>query len=691
MIPARPRNADDGSWVGCMALAIWFLVVAACPIAADGDRDFVRLGGIGTGWISIGKDATFGPVLGSPIGMEAVGVARGSFAALWTEAGGVRASRVLAGSSGYGLPVSRQIRSGAHFPFADATFADDDLPVQVELRAFVPVLMHDATASNLPCAVFVYRLKNVARAPVQAAVAMSWETMLGRSGRSRPGVPLEGVAVRRIPPSDGAVGLRFDGPELRDELVRDLRVHNARGSEAVLAEYPLAADASTAVWDVSEVQPSWWPEFADRGQVSVVGVQHTPGQGMAAACVAMRLALKAGETKEIAFAVAWYRPRLYDGSGQAWVPAYARRFADAQAVATHVLKDRRMYATLSEEWQVAVRRSPLGASRVEALAAELEEMAACSFYGSPDRDERRPPVAFRLAGDSREPNDLLSPAERARLQGCLLAAFPELDALDLSERVSRIAEAVSNRAEDAALVRLVHRHLERTHDTVWLTSVWAKMHVVVQRMWADGEAGPALDSYTLRALKDLAASANDSKMAEELAGRSAKRELPSGIPVVSAWSAWDERLGCALDQGGVLKLMPSGLEVGRILAGPVFHPRFMATVEYRPRPVGLEVSFRVDRLFRPHSGMPDTASTGGLTLAALEVPLLADAAAVKPQVVLSRGPIGVALVTVSGRVVRIDLDTPVLVQTGDTLAVSLGKTVADVAADKAALQAARRP
>jgi uncharacterized protein (DUF608 family) len=171
------------------------------PILTQYDQDHLArialpLGGIGTGTISLGgrgdlrdfeiyshPDKGFTPPNG--------------FFALWAKPeGGEPVARCLEGviepwlyegASGcpipnHGLPRFRHCTFAAAYPLAQVFFSDPEVPLDVRLEAFNPLIPADADSSGIPLAVLRYVLKNKTSQPVTASVCGSLQNFIGNDG-----------------------------------------------------------------------------------------------------------------------------------------------------------------------------------------------------------------------------------------------------------------------------------------------------------------------------------------------------------------------------------------------------------------------------------------------------------------------------------------------------------------------------
>lgn len=606
--------------MGRVRCAVWLLAAlsvgpARGSVATSGQiAEAARLGGLGTGWIAIRADGGFGRSALAGNLSHPTGEQTGSFAAIWTEAGGKTDARVLAQSNPYGLPACKRTEVRAHFPFVDVAYLDDDMPVSVSLRAYAPIQLHDPYSSGLPVLIMVYTVRNMARAPVGVSLLVSWQSLLGLDAIPGRAGNRTGVTAERAPAGGGAIGIRFSGPPLADRSVDDLRVYNARGSQVLLAEYSSPGlEATTAAWNALDPAPGWWSQFGKAGSVSGSIGSAVENELHPAGCVAVKTSLRPAETRTMAFAIGWHSPRVYDREGTPWRHPYAETYPDAEAVARRVLHDRNLIMALGQEWQAALERSGPGSVSMPAMCEELEEVVAGSVFLSSENGPDARAMRFGLQGS----NGAISGADRARLQSCLLASFPSLDALELVARVREAAgaEGVGPGAlsEAAWLIRMTAFHHMQVGSADWLSGLWDSIRLLGRKV-LDAVPTGTVGTAPLLALADLASQANDREMSEQcqrgLASASA-HTIPDDPR--SAWLDWQKALGCAID--GRTETLVMGPQQGArsgVLTGPVFGSRFWGTYTARVNPARSLHEFRLDRVIQWQTGRGDAADRAGV-------------------------------------------------------------------------------
>ena len=147
-------------------------------------RIALPIGGIGTGTISLGGrgDLRDWEIMNHP----AKGFNPGGcfFAVNIQTPGGDSITRVLEGqidpanyegASGcpipnHGLPRFRHCNFEAAYPFGQVLLSDPEVPVNVKLQAFNPLIPTDPDLSGIPCGVFRYTLQNQTDQPLIVSV-----------------------------------------------------------------------------------------------------------------------------------------------------------------------------------------------------------------------------------------------------------------------------------------------------------------------------------------------------------------------------------------------------------------------------------------------------------------------------------------------------------------------------------------
>ncbi len=401
----------------------------------------VPMGGIGCGTFDLVTDGAVSNATINNNWDQPTGDLNGCFAALWTRAGGRTGARALLLQSPYKLPVVSALDFQGLYPQAFVEYPDRSLPVTVSLRAFSPLIPHDVKNSALPVALFVFTIKNVSRAPVDAAVALSWENLLGVGGSTTTErfTDRTGNAVHTLAPEQGMFGLRFTAtPRQAGSPADRLRENGVADADyALLGAAPgPQAQVTTAGWNALDATPGWWAQFDEDGSVAGSAGLGAEGSVHPAGVVAIRVALKDLESVEIPFAVAWYTPRLWTLSGVEYGHQYQRTFSGAVEVARYALADRFAMAALTDEWQHALLRSSLPGWLQRALINGASTLSTNSIL-TRDDGSAKPKVArslFAMLESPRDGRGVLGALAHLAVSGRLAQAwFPRLSVQELRE------------------------------------------------------------------------------------------------------------------------------------------------------------------------------------------------------------------------------------------------------------------
>ena len=357
--------------VQILTLALLALAVAAPArfdrstgaITSERWRSGVPLGGIGCGVVELLTDGSFGNFTINHNWDRPTGWMKGTFAAVFADDGKKKCVRVLrlAGSDEYeGVENVAGTSYVGMFPMVTLAYSDRELPVEVTLRAFSPLIANNAADSSLPVACFDVHLKNTGRSKVTAAIALTWENILGFGGREdAQWQSTEGNSQEaKTSPSRGLEGVLFSTKQTYEGQRQN-----------VVGQYYLAARKAPGVevttcpaWDTAGKSVGFWKGFSSSGRLGAAG-------GGLGGAVAARTTLGPGQEKRLRFLVVWFMPH-HVTIHHIEQPAteerkedvghyYLNRFEDPLATAQYVAKneDRLREETLA--WQRPVLESNL--------------------------------------------------------------------------------------------------------------------------------------------------------------------------------------------------------------------------------------------------------------------------------------------------------------------------------------------
>jgi len=213
-----------------------------------------------------------------------------------------RERREAAGSgerlgAAYGQKMVAEAYCSSLPPAVNLRYADPELPVEVGLTGFSPLIPHDYESSNLPVAVLVFQVANRTTEPAEVSVADSHETYIGRPDTGT----AEGTR-NRVVRSDGLVGvlLETDGSGVREEHrgAVELAVPESSAKVTYLREW--ASDGNGS---------DFFSKFSQNGELGNSDAAVAP-KAFKAGALAAKVRLAPGESREIPFFIGWYFPKM---------------------------------------------------------------------------------------------------------------------------------------------------------------------------------------------------------------------------------------------------------------------------------------------------------------------------------------------------------------------------------------------
>ncbi len=240
-------------------------------------RSGVPLGGIGCGKIELFTDGSFGGFTINHNWDRATGWMKGIFAAVFADDGSRKSATMLRLASPEEYEGVDNVAGTTYvgmFPKAQVAYSDPELPVEISLHAFSPLIPHNAADSALPAACIEFTVKNPGKSGVTTSVAISWENTLGTGGdRKEEWTNTDGNHQEAAATPGGLQGVLFSTNNSYDD-----RRQNTVGQYLVVAETgdgieitTCPASLSNSIWmsfrksfSDDSVPPSFQTLFAQR-------------------------------------------------------------------------------------------------------------------------------------------------------------------------------------------------------------------------------------------------------------------------------------------------------------------------------------------------------------------------------------------------------------------------------------------
>ena len=272
-----------------------------------------------------------------------------------------------------GLPRFATSRLRGDYPFVTIDFDDPDMPVDVRLEAFTPLIPLNPEDSGLPCGILTYTLTNTSDQPVALTIVGSLIN------------PVGGVALDRFS-NLAAGGTGKNSNEVREEAgLRGLFLHSQQFSP----EHVQYGDMTLATThDSITVKPVWhrggwfdflrefWNDFSSDGKLEDLGYDTPSEMGKTdTGSLGLMDTLAPGASGSYRFVLAWSFPNRPDSWSKKDAPLtrnhYATRFDTSWSVATYVVEQFERLEGETRRFRDALFSSTLPGYVLDALSANI--------------------------------------------------------------------------------------------------------------------------------------------------------------------------------------------------------------------------------------------------------------------------------------------------------------------------------
>ncbi len=293
----------------------------------------VALGGIGVGKFELCRDGKVRNLVTNNNWDAPLNELNGSFFAAWakpTGKGETPIHRALVLRSEYAFEPVKSIDYDGVFPTAAMGFRDPALPVSIQLNAFSPLLPNNVKDSSLPVALYEFTLENPTDREQEAAIAFSWENIVGLGAWGDPRWyhywDDRQANTQRFAQDDGMKGIIFKNKKTRTPLSDGDYTLACVEQEGVQVSYRLQ-------WDTRSDGLDDWSAFREAGRFK--DGREVASGSPGAAVLAATTTLKPGEKKTIRYILAWDMPNLISAKGRPYGHAHNNFFTGSWAVANY--------------------------------------------------------------------------------------------------------------------------------------------------------------------------------------------------------------------------------------------------------------------------------------------------------------------------------------------------------------------
>jgi len=320
------------------------------PVLTSYDQEHLArialpLGGIGTGTVSLGGrgDLRDWEIVNRP----AKGFTpRHAFFALWAKPkAGEAVTRCLEGAlqphyegshgcteANHGLPRFRRCSFLAAYPLGQVLLADPDVPLDVRIEGFNPLIPADVPRSSIPAAVLRFVLTNRTARPVAASVCGSLENFIGSDGAK--GKPSRNVNRARSTRALQGIAMSSKGVDPQAEQWGTLAL-------ATTAKRGVTRRTAWANVSWGDTLLDFWDDFSDDGKLEP---RRAGGVDAPTASLAVSLTVPPRASRTVTFLLAWHFPNR-----QTWTPSQGEGCCAANTIGNYYTTQYR------DAWDVAVK------------------------------------------------------------------------------------------------------------------------------------------------------------------------------------------------------------------------------------------------------------------------------------------------------------------------------------------------
>jgi non-lysosomal glucosylceramidase len=298
------------------------------------------VGGLGTGTISLGGRGNLQDweIMSRPAKGFNPGSGRenSAFFTLFTTVDGKKDLRLLEGpvpfylyegnsgaiATNHGLPRFKEASFDAAYPFGQVNLSTQQVPVEVKIRAFNPLIPGDVDNSSIPMAVIDFELTNTTNKNITFSVCGTLQNFIGEDGSE--GKSLGNKNAYRSDP--GVRGILLTSEKVDKKVDQWGEIAMATTSEG-LVTYRTAWLPER--WGSSMLD--FWDDLSMDGQLEnrVDDVSDKPMASLAVSDV-----LPANAKKTIRFLITWYFPNRTAWSSSPLTNFYASKYQGAWDIAT---------------------------------------------------------------------------------------------------------------------------------------------------------------------------------------------------------------------------------------------------------------------------------------------------------------------------------------------------------------------
>jgi uncharacterized protein (DUF608 family) len=306
----------------------------------------VPLGGIGTGKLELCADGIFRNISINGNIDTPVWRSEASFFAIHTESETGCCGKLLTKESLYDSASFQNLDYKGTYPQAILSCTDNDVPVNISIKALGPIIPNNIDDSSLPVAIFKAEIVNKTSEKVKTKLALCMENFLGRGGSV--------AAMDQRDTFDEGYYHLWDEREGNHETFVTaengvLFTSKPKEEKRSEGDYFLTSNSNVTDyllnWDFENSTKNPWQQFLSDG--SFPSSQNTVSDGrITASAIAVTCDLEPKQAQEVYLVFSWYTPYFWQAGTIDYSHYYCAKFNSVNDVAKYALANA---ARLEEE------------------------------------------------------------------------------------------------------------------------------------------------------------------------------------------------------------------------------------------------------------------------------------------------------------------------------------------------------
>jgi non-lysosomal glucosylceramidase len=256
----------------------------------------------------------------------------------------------------------------ALYPRAWTVYEDPALGVKLTCRQISPIIPHNYKESSYPVGVFVWTIENTQDVPAKVGLMFTFQNGTGSHN------DVDGGHLNKMFMETEEEGKQVTGIKLKHKYRQIKRREEGDPSKPIVYEDPLSFSIATdnrngakvtykTKFTTNSKAGDLWTDFQTDGKLDNYEYDELSKKGEAiGGALCSTIKLKAGETKEIVFALSWDMPIARFGCGRSWYRRYTRFFGYEANISDDIaklgLKDYLRWERDIEKWQKPILDNP---------------------------------------------------------------------------------------------------------------------------------------------------------------------------------------------------------------------------------------------------------------------------------------------------------------------------------------------